>query len=374
MTLEPSELSSDELVLSGQVRQFLAEHLPSDLCPGLGISGSVDAGFSRLLAEQGWVGMTFPTAYGGSNRSAVDRFVVTEELLAVGAPVGFHWAADRQCGPAIARFGTEDQKRQYLPAIARGELSFCLGMSEPESGSDLASVRTRADRIDGGWRINGLKIWTSHAQHATHILLLARTSPDRRRGLTKFIIGLPCEGVTISPIEFIDGSLDFCEVSFSDVFVADEARLGPVGAGWSQNTEELAMERSGADRWMSMVPVLQLLAATAEAAEDPLVRRRVGSIRTRLWSVRGMSLAVARMVDQGRAPVVEAALVKDMGTLLERECVELCNEIFGRAPLPTAADPYEALLARALLVSPGWTIRGGTTEILRTIIAKGVRS
>jgi len=371
MRLEATELTEGEQALREEVRAFLAARLPAgSYLPGLGMAGDVDPQFSRDLGARGWLGMTLPKEYGGGGRSAVDRLVVVEELLAAGAPVGYHWVADRQSGPNIAAHGTVKQKEYFLPRIARGELCFAIGMSEPDAGSDLASVRTKAIPADGGWRINGRKIWTTAAYAATHILGLFRTSGDRYGGLTQFIVDPKSEGLTISRIPFIDGTQEFCEVTFEDVFVPDSMRLGAVGAGWGQNTAELVLERSGVDRWMSLMPVLEHWAANVSGR----AQADLGSITARCWAFHGMSLAIARMVDGGLLPTIEAALAKEMAARFEQECVTIMVRHLGRPPRPGADDPYERLLATAVQVAPSWTIRGGTTEILRTVIAKGLRS
>jgi alkylation response protein AidB-like acyl-CoA dehydrogenase len=371
--LDPTELTEQEQALREEVRAFLAARLPPGSYPlGLGMGGDVDPQFSLDLGAKGWLGMALPKEYGGGGRSAVDRLVVVEELLAVGAPVGYHWVADRQSGPNIAAHGTAEQKRYFLPRIARGELCFAIGMSEPDSGSDLASVRARATPTDGGWLINGRKIWTTAAYVATHILGLFRTSGDRYGGLTQFIVDPKSDGLTVSRIPFIDGTQEFCEVAFEDVFVPDSMRLGAVGAGWGQNTAELALERGGADRWMSLMPVLEHWAANVSGRVPGWAQADLGSITARCWAFHGMSLAIARMVDEGLSPTMEAALAKEMATRFEQECIEIVTCHYGRAPQLTSPDRYESLLARAILIGPSWTIRGGTTEILRNIIAKGL--
>jgi len=373
MRFDATELTIEELELQAEVREYLDKRLTPGSYPlGLGMSGAVDPVFSRDLGSRGWLGMSLPKEYGGGGRSAVDRLVVVEELLARGAPVGYHWIGDRQSGPSIAANGTEEQKRYFLPGIAGGEFSFSIGMSEPDSGSDLASVRTRAERVDGGWKVNGTKIWTTGAFHATHMLALLRTSADKHNGLTQLIVDRDSEGLTVSPIPFIDGSEDFCEVSFQDVFVPDSRRLGDVGAGWGQNTGELALERGGVDRWMSLMPVLENFAANQAAQGGPASLADLGSITARCWAFRGMSLSIARMVDAGRSPVTEAALIKEMATRFEQDCVATVARHLGRAPDLASDDPYESLLARAVLVAPSWSIRGGTNEILRTVIMKGL--
>lgn len=373
MRLEATELSAAEQALRREVREFLAGRLPpGSYQPSLGMSGGADREFSRDLGARGWLGMALPREYGGGGRTAVERLVVVEELLRVGAPVGWHWIADRQSGPSIAKFGTEAQKRAFLPRIASGELSFAIGMSEPDSGSDLASLRTRAVRAEGGWRVNGTKIWTSGAAEATHLLALFRTSDDRHGGLTQFIVDTSLDGIGISRIPFIDGTRDFCEVAFADVLIGDDMRLGETGAGWGQNTAELALERGGAERWMSLAPVLERWAARMSATAPPGELADLGSVAARCWAFHGLSLSIARMVDQGASPTMEAALAKEMATRFEQECVEIVARHYGRLPDLNSPDEHESLLARAILVGPAWTIRGGTTEILRTIIAKGL--
>lgn len=373
MRLEATDLGAEELRLRDEVRAFLAQRLPPGSYDiGLGFAAASDPAFSRDLGSRGWLGMALPREYGGGGRTAVERLIVVEELLAVGAPVGWHWVADRQSGPNIAANGTEEQKRHFLPRIASGEFSFAIGMSEPDAGSDLASVRTKAVQVDGGWMLNGTKIWTSGAAEATHLLGLLRTSEDRYHGLTQLIIDRNAEGLIASPIPFIDGTRHFCEVSFEDVFVPDSMRLGEVGAGWGQNTAELVLERGGVDRWMSVMPMLQHWAENLNGAVPGWAQAELGSVAARCWGFHGLSLSIARAVDRGESPTVEAALAKEMATRFEQECIEIVLRHFGRTPELTSSDPYESLLARAVLTGPAFTIRGGTTEILRNIIAKAL--
>jgi alkylation response protein AidB-like acyl-CoA dehydrogenase len=370
MILIPTELTPTELDLQREVREYLDARLPVGSYElSLGMPGVSDPQFSRDLGAQGWLGMALSPEYGGGGRTAVERLIVVEGLLARGAPVSYHWVADRQSGPTIERYGSEEQKRTYLPGIAKGELSFAIGMSEPDSGSDLASLRSRAEPENGGWRINGTKVWTSGAAEATHLIALLRTSEERHAGLTQFIVDCRTTGVTISPITFIDGSRHFCEVVFEDVFLDDSQRLGDIGSGWAQNTSELVLERGGVDRWMSMVPVLEHWLPTV-AALDEVARGDLGLLTARLWGLRGLSLSLARLVDAGQSPTTEAAMVKEMATRFEQDCVEMVTRHLGRPPELTSDDPWESLLARAVLVSPSWSIRGGTNEILRSIIAK----
>ncbi|MGQ4267467.1 acyl-CoA dehydrogenase family protein [Nocardiopsis changdeensis] len=334
---------------------------------------STDPAFSQRLAGQGWVGMTIPVEYGGHGRDPLERHVVTEELLAAGAPVAAHWIADRQMAPAILRDGTEEQKRAYLPGIAGGERYFGIGMSEPDSGSDLASVRTRAAETPQGWRITGTKVWTSTAHTATNLVVLARTDEaegDRHRGLSQFIVDLPHPDIHIRPIITIDGEHHFNEVVFDGATVPAASLLGTRGQGWRQVTSELANERSGPERILSMLPLLTVWAAGLDR-DDPVARVELGRLVSRLAVLRGLSFAVAEALRQGRDPAVEAALVKDLGTAFEGDVVDTVRRTAELEPDLGGAGP-ESMLARAVLHTPALTLRGGTSEILRSIVAKGL--
>jgi len=375
---EFTELSDAELMLQAEVRAFLAATLPrGSFEPGLGMAGRKDVAFSQQLAARGWVGMSLPREYGGGDRSAVDRFIVAEELLRWGAPVGHHWVADRQSGPLLAKVGTPEQKARFLPAICRGELSFCIGMSEPDSGSDLASVVTRATRTEGGWIVNGTKVWTTGAHEHDWMITLVRTSDaeDRHAGLSQLLIDLHATGVEVHPIPFLDGTSDFNEVVLTDVFVPDTDLVGTEGMGWAQIGQELAFERGGPDRWLSTYLVLeQYLREHDVASLDPAFVEVLGSAVARFWGLRNLSLAVARAIDAHGQPSVQAALVKEMGTRFEQDLLEAVRRLVDVEPTLDSPSLFERLLTNAILTSPAFTIRGGTIEILRSVAAKGLRT
>jgi alkylation response protein AidB-like acyl-CoA dehydrogenase len=374
MIFAPTELTPAEERLRRDVREFLAAELPPDFRPGLGLGGRHDPEFSRKLAARGWVGMAIPTEYGGGGATPVERFVVVEELLAAGAPILAHWVAERQTAPTLLAFGTQEQREWFLPRIAAGECWFSLGMSEPDAGSDLASVRTAATKVDGGWLVNGTKIWTS-AAHLNHFfVVLCRTSPaeDRHHGLSQLIVDLHAPGLKVSPIHYLDGGHHFNEVVFDDVFVPDDRVLGEVGAGWHQVTSELAYERSGPDRYLSVFGLLKAFVTEFGESFDDAQRAAVGRASAKLWTIRQLSLAVARSLERGAAPAVEAALVKDIGTLYEQEVVEVLRHVAGQEIDPGGARMFERLLAEAVQTAPAFTLRGGTTEVLRSIAAKGL--
>jgi acyl-CoA dehydrogenase len=377
--------------LRSQVRQFLsAERTAGRFVPACDawLSGW-DESFSRRLAEHGWVGMTIPREYGGHGRSALERYVVVEELLAAGAPVAAHWVSDRQVGPNLLRYGSEPLKRRYLPAIAQGACYFAIGLSEPDAGSDLAAVRTTGTRTDGGWTVSGTKIWTSGAHRAHALIALLRTGPpdgrQRHVGLSQLLIELDQPGVTIRPIISMTGEHHFNEVVFDGVFVPDEQVVGTIGDGWAQVTSELAYERSGPERLLSTFVLLdtlvgELAARSGDLRSDDLgsddlgAAGAVGQVVSRLWACRQMSLAVAGALAAGEAPEIAAALVKDVGTRLESEIIEVARML--TATLRIEPDPegsgMAGLLAHAVLHAPGFTLRGGTNEILRGIVARGL--
>jgi alkylation response protein AidB-like acyl-CoA dehydrogenase len=284
------------------------------------------------------------------------------------------WVSDRQIAPSLLAYGSEAQRQRFLPAICRGECFFSLGMSEPDSGSDLASVRTTATRTDGGWLLNGTKLWTTYA-HRNHLMMtLCRTSreADRHAGLSQFIVDLTSAGVTVRPIPLLDGTHHFNEVVFEDAFVSEDLLVGDEGAGWRQITAELAHERAGPDRFLSTYSVFDAFLREHPAAATDDVAEVLGAFAARLWSIRQMSLAVAEQLDSGHAPNVEAAIVKDLGTTFEQDSVELLARLLDRAPSPNGPSMFERLLARAVLTAPTFTIRGGTTEILRIVAGRSL--
>lgn len=374
MIFSPTVLTPAEEQLRTEVRAFLAIELPPGTRPGLGLGGRHDPEFSRRLAARGWVGMAIPTEYGGGGRTTVERFVVVEELLAAGAPITAHWVAERQTAPTLLTFGTEEQRRWFLPRIAAGECWFSLGMSEPDAGSDLAAVRTAATKVDGGWVLNGTKIWTSGAHLNHFFVVLCRTSPaeDRHHGLSQLIVDLGAPGLKVSPIRYLDGGHHFNEVVFDDVFVPDDRVLGEVGSGWRQVTSELAFERAGPDRYLSAFGLLKHFIAERGGSFDDAQRAAVGRAAAKLWTIRQLSLAVARSLERGAAPAVEAALVKDIGTVYEQEVVEVLRYVAGQEIDPAGPGMFGRLLAEAVQTAPAFTLRGGTTEVLRSIAAKGL--
>ncbi|NLU84225.1 acyl-CoA dehydrogenase family protein [Rhodococcus sp. HNM0569] len=361
--------------LRAEVREFLREQIDSGAFVPAVDSWLTrrDEAFTKALAERGWIGMTIPREYGGHGRSFLERFVVTEELLAVGAPVAGQWVADRQAAPSLLKFGSEEQKQRFLPGIARGEICWAIGMSEPESGSDLASVRTKATRVDGGWRIDGTKLWTSGAHHADGFFCLARSSPldpaHRHDGLSQFVVLLDSPGITIRPILSMTGAHHFNEVILDGVFVPDELVLGTIGDGWVQVTSELGYERSGPERFLSTFALLGALcdeAAADHVPADPGIGRLIG----RMYGLHHMSSAVAGSLARGEDADLAAAVVKVLGTETEGDVAELADEMHGETRFD--GEEFDAMVRAGVMQRPGFTLRGGTTEILRGVIARGL--
>ncbi|GAA2116293.1 acyl-CoA dehydrogenase family protein [Actinomadura alba] len=332
-----------------------------------------DDEFSKELGRRGYLAMTVPTAYGGQGRTHLERFVVTEELLAAGAPVAAHWIADRQVAPSLLAHGTEEQKREYLPRIAAGECYFGIGMSEPDSGSDLASVRTKGVKVDGGYRITGSKVWTSGAHRAEAFFVLTRTTPlgdgGKHEGLSQFIVPLDSPGVEVRPIVSADGLHHFNEVFLDEVFVADSAVLGRIGDGWKQVTSELSFERSGPERFMSTYVLLESLIAEGRVQEHG--SRQLGRIASRLAALHTLSFGVAQRLHRGGPADTDAALVKLLGTEFEGDVVAwAADEMDGQAHDPMGFIGQQLRIAQ--VQRAGFTLRGGTSEVLRGVVTRGL--
>jgi alkylation response protein AidB-like acyl-CoA dehydrogenase len=375
LSLQP--LPPEAQALRAPVRAFLDEALagmPADLRARSWLG--FDAEFSRQLGQRGWIGMALPPEYGGGGRDHFARFVLVEELLARGAPVSAHWIAERQSAPLLLRFGTEAQKRFHVPRICRGESFFAIGMSEPQVGSDLASVRTRATKTANGWLLNGQKIWTTNGNHCHYMIALVRTSgtpEDRQQGLSQLLLDLKAPGITIRPIEDLTGDRHFCEVFFDDVELPQDALIGDEGGGWQQVTAELAFERSGPERIYSSIVLLDTWLAHLRRAnrQDDASVALAGRLLAHLAALRSLSVAVTSKLVAGASPMTEASLVKDLGTEFEQLIPIAVADVL--ASSDDAASP-ELLRTLAYITqfAPTFSLRGGTREVLRGLIARGL--
>jgi len=371
--IQPCVLDAQCEALRTEVRAFIAREL-ADVPASERAKNwtAVNPAFSRKLGERGWIGMTWPRRFGGSERSSLERYVVMEELLAAGAPVAAHWVADRQSGPLLMRYAPQLAER-IVPGIVRGETYFCIGMSEPDSGSDLASIRTRGERTARGWVIHGTKLWTSFAQHCHYMIALVRTeraASGRQAGLSQFLIDLRAPGVQVRPIRNLMGDEDFNIVVLDGVELADECLIGEAGDGWSQVTAELSFERSGPERYLSNTQmVLEMLDAADAGNERQAVA--LGRIVADYAALRQMSLGVAGMLSRREDAALTAALVKDQGALVEQRIPELAHALFDGRRVAADSD-FARVQAYATQASVSYSLRGGTREILRGIIARGL--
>lgn len=375
-TFRYQRIPSDTEPLRAEVRRFLAEALKDR--PALRRADSwmgADPAFSRELGRRGWLGMALPRRYGGSEAGPWARYVVIEELLAAGAPVSAHWIADRQSGPLILRYGTGLQRERYLPGICRGELYFCIGMSEPNSGSDLASIRSRAVRDGDAWVLNGQKVWTTNAHHSQFMIALVRTGEKtaaRHEGMSQFIIDLKAPGVTVRPIRDLAGGEHFNEVYFDNVRLSHDCLIGTEGEGWQQVAAELAFERSGPERFLSSIALLHTLIDGVGRQSDALQAREIGKLTARLVTLRQMSLAVTAELARGGNPAWAASCVKDLGAVFEQDIPEIAQAVLDTPPAVGGGSDHAQVLAALMQMAPSFSLRGGTREILRGIIARGL--
>ena len=365
--------------LRAEVRAFIAEETEAGNIKPSGATGgdSFSREFSRKVGAKGWLGMTWPKQYGGHERTFLERYVVTEELRVANAPTRLHFVADRQSGPILLKYAPEHVKMKVLPAICRGECCFAIGMSEPNSGSDLFAARTKATKTNGGWLINGTKIWTSNAHQADYMIGLFRTSQptkeNRRHGLTQFLVDMKTKGITCNPVYQTTGHHDFNEVVFENAFVPDDHVLGEIDGAWKQATSELAYERSGPERFLETYYVLEELVRVLGPDPDVRGAEGLGRLVAQLHTLRRMSVSVAGMLHAGKEPVLEAAIVKDVGTIWEQRLPHRARELAAFSePEATNQIPFEKKLAYATTIAPKLTIQGGTTEVLRGIIARGL--
>jgi alkylation response protein AidB-like acyl-CoA dehydrogenase len=390
MHFDQMRLPESAQALRREVRAFIADEIArGTFDPRRGATSvTFNAEFSRRVGARGWIGMTWPRRYGGGERSFLERYVVTEEFRVANAPVGLHFTADRQSGPMLLRYASDRIKDDILPRITRGECCFCIGMSEPGSGSDLFAAATRAVKCDGGWRVTGTKVWTTAAHRADYMIGLFRTSPrtadDRRHGLTQFLVDMRAPGIAVSPISDMSGRREFDEVAFDELFVPDDHVLGEVDLAWKQATSELAYERSGPERFLETAYLLFELVRVLGPAPDIRATEGIGRLVAQLHALRRMSVSVAGMLQAGKEPVLEGSIVKDLGTTWQQTLPPRARDLAalvdrsgdagepGDSPSELDRSQFDALLDYATLAAPKLTIQGGTTEILRGIIARGL--
>ncbi len=367
-----------------EVRNFLEEELKKGTfeptCDGW-IQG-YSPEFTKKVAEKGWIGLTWPREYGGGERSNIERLVLTEEMLRYGAPAACHWFADRQIGRAIIAYGTEEQKSELLPQILKGEAYVGLGMTEPEAGSDLASLKTRAVADGDYYVIDGEKMWTSCARFMTHVYLVARTDPDapKHRGISEFVVDASLPGVTIRPTIDITGSEAWGEVFYDNVRVHKKYLIGEKNRGFYQILHQLDYERAGLERLMGNYPLFDgIIRFTKETeqngkplCEDTLIRHKLAQLQIEFEIGRLLTYRVVLVMDEGRAPNVEAAMAKAYCTSFEQRLASVATEILGLYGQLLAESKWAPILGMAphsYLGSKGYSLQAGTTEVLKNIVA-----
>ena len=338
--------------------------------------------FTTKVAEKGWIGLTWPEEYGGQGRNDIDRLILTEEMLRYGAPAACHWFADRQIGRSLIAYGTEEQKRELLPKILKGEALIGLGMSEPQAGSDLASLQTRAVEDGDYYVINGQKMWTSCARYMNYVYLVARTDPDapKHRGISEFIIDASLPGITIRPIVDITGSEAWGEVFYDDVRVPKGCIIGEKNRGFYQILNQLDYERAGLERLMGNYPLFDaIIQFTRETkrnglslSQDTLIRHKLAQLQIEFDVGRLLTYRVVLVMDEGRAPNVEAAMAKAYCTTFEQRLARVATEILGLYGQLLAESRWAPILGMAphsYLGSKGYSLQAGTTEVLKNIVA-----
>ena len=380
LEFQPLRLPEHVQQLRGKVRDFIqSEIAEGTFDPDIPSEDwDVHRAFAKKVAERGWIGMTWPRQYGGQERSFLERYVVNEEMMVANAPNSVYFTADRQSGPTLIKYASERIKSEVLPRIIAGEACFCIGMSEPDSGSDLFAAKCKARRVEGGWRVNGSKIWTTNAHRADYMIGLFRTSAptaeNRRHGLTSFLVDMKVPGITCNIIDQMSGIRDFNEVVFDDVFIPDDQLIGEVDGAWKQATTELAYERSGPERFVETFSALRNLVGVAGAHPDVRLAESIGRMVAELHTLRRMSVSIAGMLEAGLEPVSEAAIVKDMGTVWEQELPQRVRHASAFIPATNTQEQarFEQVLQFTQRIAPKLTIQGGTTEILRGVIARGL--
>jgi acyl-CoA dehydrogenase len=376
---DPIRLPAESQALRAEVRAFVQREIDAgSFDPHHGaMQLESNADFSRKVGAKGWIGMTWPKRYGGGERSFLDRYVVTEEFRVANAPVGLHFTADRQSGPMLLKYASEPIKADILPRITRGECCLCIGMSEPNSGSDLFAAKTRALRCEGGWRVHGTKLWTTGAHRADYMIGLFRTSmsskENRRHGLTQFLVDMASPGITVNPVVNTLGQHEFNEVVFDDMFVPEEHALGEIDMAWKQATSELSFERSGPERFLEIAYVLFELVRVLGSAPDVRGAEGIGRLVAQMHTLRRMSVSVNGMLQAGKDPMLEGSIVKDMGTVWQQQLPHKARDLTAFIDGDTQArERFDELLAHATAIVPKLTIQGGTSEVLRGIIARGL--
>jgi len=338
--------------------------------------------FTKKVAQKGWIGLTWPEEYGGKGRSHIDRLILTEEMLRYGAPAACHWFADRQIGGGILRYGSEEQKREMLPKIMAGEAYVGLGLSEPEAGSDLASLQTKATEDGSDYILDGQKMWTSCGIFMNYLYLVARTDPEaaKHRGISEFIIETNLPGITITPTIDITGSTAWAEVFFDGVRVPSTALIGEKNRGFYQVVNQLDYERAGLERLMGNYPLFDAIVKFVKEterggktlAQHTTIRQKLAQLQTEFEIGRLLTYHVVLVMEEDRAPNVEASIAKAYSTTFERHLAVVAMEVlglYGQLLTESKWAPVLGMASHSYLASTGYSLQAGTSEVLRNIVA-----
>jgi alkylation response protein AidB-like acyl-CoA dehydrogenase len=323
----------------------------------------------RYLADHGYACLHWPTEHGGADASVAFQAIFAEECARAGVPRQVSIAGPDLVGPVLIKFGTDEQKATYLEPIRTGEHVWCQLFSEPGAGSDLAAVRTRAQKTETGWRIDGQKVWSSAAASADYGILLARSGSEKHRGLSMFIMPMNLPGVTVRPLRQIDGESKFNEVFFDGVDLDDGALIGEAGQGWAIALATLGRERlTVGSQAVAMFRRHEQLVEAARARNllDPVLSRAMTKLWARIWLLR---FTWQRAVARGDVTSPEFSVLKLMASETDRDLGDLATDVLGT---DACADPGDEEAVQHMLVGRAQTILAGTSEIQRNILGERV--
>jgi alkylation response protein AidB-like acyl-CoA dehydrogenase len=364
-----------------ELRDWLSANLTDELIANRRPTGNDDALFEKLrawnrtMADAGWAAVSWPREYGGRGATVLEQLVYTEETTRARAPLPLNVIGMNNIAPAIMHYGTEAQKTTLLPRMMRADDIWCQGMSEPEAGSDLASLRTKAVRDGDHFVINGQKIWTSLGHRAQWCQLYVRTDPDapKHKGISCLIVDMGLPGIEARPLVTLNGEKDFAEVFFHDVRVPADALLGPLNAGWQVATTTLSHERAGAARLYAEMQVrledlvndIAGVHGTNGALEDPVTLRRLGEVALRIKYLEILCQRSISATLHGGDPFASASLAKTLWGEIGQELAALAFDVLG-------GHGSNAPWANYRLNSRSLTIAGGTSQINKNITAQRV--
>lgn len=373
--------SAEDARFRAEIRDFVARNLHSEtrnkVAQGAPLTREDFARWQRSLHEKGWVAPAWPAEYGGPGWSARERLIADEEMFRLHTPPlpGFGL---KMIGPILMRFGSEAQKARFLPRILSGEDWWCQGFSEPGAGSDLASLRMRAVRCEGGWTLSGSKTWTTYAQYANWIFCLVRTDPEvkKQEGISMMLVDMASQGVSRRPIRLADGTEEVNEIFLDDVFVPDDMVVGEINMGWTYAKALLEHERlgiGGVGRSKHLLQRVRIMADAAGRADDPAIVAALAGFEIDVMAIEAFTLRLLAAAEAGERIGAETSLLKVRGTEIQQGLTELMLDVAGPAMLPErespcAEEPFENVAYQFL----NWrklSIYGGSNEIQRGILA-----